>query len=273
MQVDEDEAEELAQVQTGDHLLKRLLVRTGRVAVDDDVVGRAGQDDVLAVKGAVLAVDGNGRLGRQLVVFQFGHGAEIFHVGGVAAGAEDAADLDLIVRVGRGDQRAGGVVDQRRHFDGQASPGQGVLEHGYDVMSLDAVDVEAFGPPLQDAVVDVVLRGRVRKREAEGHVVEILAMMVVFDELLQAVGDVLPQFFRLARLELFGHAVFGLGDVKFALFLRQRDFADTEVRAAHVQGQVGARLVSGGVCHDPGRAHGLYRTVSAVNGLQGGHAN
>lgn len=42
VELDEDEAEEFAEVETGDHLFERLLVRAWRVAVDDDVVWGAG---------------------------------------------------------------------------------------------------------------------------------------------------------------------------------------------------------------------------------------
>jgi len=297
-QVDQDQAEDLAQVETGGHLLKGLLAGAGGVAVDDDVVLGARQDDVLVVEGAVLAVDGDGHVRGQAHVGDLGDGADVLHVRGVDAGAEDAADLDLGVRVRGGDERSGGVVDQRGDLDGQAlqdigsahdshirvgegrnmliCTGSGVplthpllqdlLEEGHDVLALDAVNVEALGPALQDAVVDVVLGGRVGEGEAEGQGAQLLAVVVLLDELLQAVGQVLPQLLGGAGLELLGHAVLGLGDVEAALLLGQDDLADAQVGAAHVEGEEGPLLVAGGEAHDPGDVHRLEH-VSALLSL------
>lgn len=103
---------------------------------------------MLAVEGAVFAVDGHGHVRREVVVRELGDRSAILNVSRIAAGAEDAADLDLVVGVCGGNQRAGRVVEQCRHLDGQASLGQGLLEQRHHVVSFDAVDVEAFCPPL-----------------------------------------------------------------------------------------------------------------------------
>lgn len=166
VQVDEDEAEELAEVEAGDHLLEGLLPGAGGLFVDDEVVGCAGEDSVLVVKGAVFAVDGDGHVGVEVQVRDLADRAAVLHVGGVAAGAEDAADLHGVVGVVGGDEGAGRVVDQGAEFDGELALLQGGIEELGDVFAFDAGDVEAFGPTLEDAVVDVVLRGGVGEGEA-----------------------------------------------------------------------------------------------------------
>ena len=257
VQVDDGQAPQLAEIQARDHLLEGLLARSRRVAVDDDVVGRSRQDDVLVVKGPVLAVDSDGHVGGEVEVRDLGDGSAVFHVGGVAARAEDAADAHRVVGVGGGDQRAGRVVDERGQLDGQAARGEGGFEERDDVVAFDAFDVETLGPALQHAVVNVVLLRGVGKGEAEGDGVQVLVFVVVLDELLQAVGNVFPELVRLAGLELFGHAVFGLDNVELAFFFGQDDFADAEIRAAHVEGEEGAGFVACWVAHNPGWVHRL----------------
>jgi hypothetical protein len=68
VQVDEDQAEELTKVETGNHLLESLLARTRRLLVDDHVVASAREDLVLVVEGAPLAIDGNLLVGVHLHV-------------------------------------------------------------------------------------------------------------------------------------------------------------------------------------------------------------
>lgn len=166
VQVDEDEAEELAEVEAGDHLLEGLLPGAGGLFVDDEIVGCAGQDDVLVVEGAVFAVDGDGHVGVEIHVRDLADRAAVLHVGGVAAGAEDAADLHGVVGVVGGDESAGCVIDQGAEFDGELALLQGGIEEGGDVLAFHAGDVEAFGPALEDAVVDVILCSGVGKGEA-----------------------------------------------------------------------------------------------------------
>ncbi len=166
VQVDEDEAEELAEVEAGDHLLEGLLPGAGGLFVDDEVVGCAGQDGVLVVEGAVFAIDGDGHVGVEVQVRDLADRATVLHVGGVAAGAEDAADLHGAVGVVGGDEGAGRVVDQGAEFDGELALLQGGIEERGDVFAFNAGDVEAFGPTLEDTVVDVVLRGGVGEGEA-----------------------------------------------------------------------------------------------------------
>ena len=54
---------------------------------------------MFVVEGAVFAVDGDGHVGGEVEVGEFGDGATVFHVGAVATGAEDAADLHGVVGV------------------------------------------------------------------------------------------------------------------------------------------------------------------------------
>ena len=63
VQVDEDKAEDLAEVEAGDHFLKGLLAGAWGVFVDLDVIGGAGEDEMLVVKGTVFAIDGHGHVG------------------------------------------------------------------------------------------------------------------------------------------------------------------------------------------------------------------
>lgn len=66
---------------------------------------------MFVIEGAVFTVDGDGRVGGQVVVGYFGDGAGVFHVGGVDACAEDAADFHLRVSVGGSNEGAGCIVD------------------------------------------------------------------------------------------------------------------------------------------------------------------
>lgn len=117
--VEEAQAEDLAEVEAGGHLLKGLLARAWGVAVDDEVVLGQREDNVLVVEGAVLAIDGDGHVRGEAQVGDLGDGTGVLHVGGVDAGAEDAADLHLWVSVVGGDKGSGGVVDQGSNFDGE----------------------------------------------------------------------------------------------------------------------------------------------------------
>ena len=263
VEVDEDQTEELTKVETSDHLLEGLLTRARRLLVDDHVVAGAREDLVLVVEGAPLAVDGNLDVGVHLHVSELGDVAEGFHVGGVAASAEDTADPHLRVRVGTSYQGSGGVVDQGSKLDGHTALLEGLFERRDNVLALDTVNVEALGPALEHAVVDVVLAGGVGEGEAERELVELLALVVVLDELLEAVGDVAPELLGVAGLELLGHAVLGLDDVELALLLGEVDLADTEVGAAHVKGEERTGLVAGREAHAPGRVHG---DVTALDG-------
>lgn len=117
--VEEGETEDLAQVQTGGHLFEGLLAWARGLAVDGVVVFGEGEHDVLIVEGAVFAVDGHGHVRGEVQVGDFGHRADVLHVGGVDARAEDAANLHLAVSVRGGDEGSGCVVDQRGDLDGQ----------------------------------------------------------------------------------------------------------------------------------------------------------
>ena len=119
VQVDDDKPEDLAEIQAGDHLFEGLLARSRGGFVDDVVVGGEGEDDVVVVEGAVLAVDGHGHVGGKVQVGDLLDGAAVFHVRGVAAGAEDAADAHGGVGVGGGDEGAGCVVDEGGEGNGQ----------------------------------------------------------------------------------------------------------------------------------------------------------
>ena len=112
VQVDDHEAEDLAEIEAGDHLFEGLLAGAGGGFVDDVVVGGERENNVVVVEGAVFAVDGHGHVGGKVEVGDLFDGAAVFHVGGVAAGAEDAADAHGRVGVGRGDEGAGRVVDE-----------------------------------------------------------------------------------------------------------------------------------------------------------------
>ena len=92
VEADDGEAEDLAEVETGYHFLEGLLARAWGVAVDDDVVGGAGEDYVFVVEGAVFAIDGDGHVWGKVVVGDLGDGAAVFHVCSIASGAEDAAN-------------------------------------------------------------------------------------------------------------------------------------------------------------------------------------
>lgn len=120
VEVDKDQAEDLAKVQPSDHLLERLLARTRGVSVDDLVELGPGKHLVLIVEGSPLAVNSHGRVRRHVHVGELRNRADILHVGGVATGAKDAANLHLGVGVGGRDHGSRGVVDQGRQLDGDA---------------------------------------------------------------------------------------------------------------------------------------------------------
>lgn len=117
MEVHHDKAEELTQVQTSNHLLKGLLTRARRVLVNDDVVLGTGQNLVLVVKSTPFTVDSHRGVRREVHVCQLGNRAAVLHVGSIAAGAENAANLHLGVGVGRSDQGTSSVIDQSRDLD------------------------------------------------------------------------------------------------------------------------------------------------------------
>lgn len=71
--VEEGEAEDLAEVQACGHLFEGLLAWTRGFAVDGVVVFGEGEDDVLVVEGAVFAVDGHGHVRGEVQVGDFGH--------------------------------------------------------------------------------------------------------------------------------------------------------------------------------------------------------
>lgn len=263
VQVDEDETEELAKVETSNHLLESLLARARRLLVDDHIVLGAREDLVLVVEGAPFAVDGNLILGVHLHVCELGNVLNGLHVGSVATSAKDTADPHLRVRVGTSYQGTGGVVDQGSKLDRHTALLERLLERRDDVLALDAVDVEALGPALKHTVVDVVLTGRVGESETKGKLVELLALVVVLDELLEAVGDVAPELVGVASLELLGHAVLGLDDVELTLLFGKVNLANTKVGAAHVQGKESTGLIAGREAHAPGRVH---RDVTALGG-------
>ena len=118
MKANHDQAEYLAQVETGNHLLKRLLTRPRRVLIDGIIVRSLGKNDALVIKSTPLAVDGHGHFGGEVHVRQLGDVAALLHVRRVAARAEDATNLDLGVSVSRRDQSTSSIIDQRRKLDG-----------------------------------------------------------------------------------------------------------------------------------------------------------
>ena len=134
---------------------------------------------------------------------------------------------------------------------------QSLLQHRNHILALNAINVKSLGPPLQNTMVDVVLRGRVGESETQRQMGQFLILVVSLEELLKAVGDILPQLIGGAGPELIRQAVFRLGDVEATLLLRQTDFTDTQVGATHVQGQEGSLFIAIGEAHTPGNVHGL----------------
>lgn len=117
MEVHHNQSENLAQVQTGDHLFEGLLTRTRRVLVDDNIILGARENFVLIIKSTPLAVDGHRRIRRQLHVGKFWNGAKVLHVRSIAARAKDTADLHLRVSICRRDESTSRIVDQRGNLD------------------------------------------------------------------------------------------------------------------------------------------------------------
>lgn len=161
------------------------------------------------------------------------------------------------------------ILDWRRQrgewyrWDKTYSLLQDVLQRGNDILALDTVNVKALGPALQNSMVDVVLSGRVGEGEAQGQLGEILILVMVLDELLQTIGNVLPQLLSGTGAELLGHLILGLGDVESALLLGQGDLANAQVGAAHVEGEESTLLFTVGEAKDPGNVHRLWCCQSA----------
>ena len=72
MKVDEDEAEDLAEVEACYHFLEGLLPGPGGVFVNLDIVGGPREDGVVVVEGAIFAIDGHGHVGGKVEVIEFG---------------------------------------------------------------------------------------------------------------------------------------------------------------------------------------------------------
>ena len=174
MEVDEDEAEEFAEVEACDHFFEGLLAGAGGVFVDYDVVGCAREDVVFVIEGAVFAVYGDGHIWGKIVRGDFGDRAAVFHVSCVAACAEDATNFHGVVGVCGGNEGSCGVVDQCAESDGEFSLLDCCFKEWSDVLAFDAGDVEAFRPPLEYTVVYIRLSGRKRESEAQGNLVHDL---------------------------------------------------------------------------------------------------
>lgn len=140
-----------------------------------------------------------------------------------------------------------------------------LLEHSLqgrnNVLALHTVDIESLGPSLQDTVVNVFLSGGVRKGETEGQLGQVLILVVELNELLQAVGNVLPQLLGSTGPQLIGHLVFGLCDFKGTLGVCQGNFANAQVGTTHIKGEEGALLFTVGESQDPGNIHRLFIEV------------
>src|SRR5271155_4445723 len=81
--------------------------------------------------------------------------------------------------------------------------------------------------------------------------------MMILDELLHAVGKILPQLFSLSGLELFGQAVVPLSNVVLSFLFCQFDFAYTKVGSPHIESEEFACFIAVWKSHDPSRNHWL----------------
>ena len=156
---------------------------------------------MFVVKCAPLAVDSHGQFRVEVQMRNLGDGTALLHVCSIAACSEDTPDLDLGVGIRRGDHSTGCVVDQSGQFDGDSTLGQSLVEGWDNIVALDTVDVEALCPPLEDTVVDEVLCSRVGEGETQRQVLKLLVFVVVFNELLQAVGNVAPELVGSSSLD------------------------------------------------------------------------
>merc|ERR1712093_381559 len=223
---------------------------------------------VLVVEGTPFAINGHRCVGWKIHVGELGDGAAVLHIGCVTAGSEDTTDLHLGVGVCGGDQCSSGVVDQSSQLDVNTSLRDSGLEHRNNILTLDTVDVETLRPALEDTVVYVILSRGVRESEPEWKADKLLITVVGFDELLKTVCDVFPEFLGIACLQILGHTVLGLNDVKFTLFVGQDDFANTEVGSAHIKGKESSLLMSVGECHTPCWVHRNAATFDAKTFLK-----
>ena len=174
MEVNENEAEEFAEVEACDHLFKGLLARAGGVFVDYNVVGRARENVVFVVEGAVFAVYGDGHIWGEVVGGNFGDGAAVFHVSCVATCAEDATNFHGVVGVCGSNEGSCGVVDQGAEPDGEFSLLDCCFKEWSDVLAFDSGDVKTFRPALEHTIVYVRLSGWKREGKAQGDLVHDL---------------------------------------------------------------------------------------------------
>jgi hypothetical protein len=122
---------------------------------------------------------------------------------------------------------------------------EGSVQHGDDILSLYSGNVESLGPSLKDALINVILCGRVRKGETKREGINAGAItMVSLNKLLKAVCNIFPKFIRIASLELLWHTVLGLKNVEFGFLLGQGNLAHAQVGAAHVKSKKRAGLVA-----------------------------
>ena len=107
-----------------------------------------------------------------------------------------------------------------------------------DIVALDIGRAESLRPPDENAMVDLILLARVRKRESERDRVLLRHVREVgLDELLDARRAKLEELPPVLLLLFLGESVFGLGDLELAV-AEQGDEADPEVRAPQVERQI-----------------------------------
>jgi hypothetical protein len=109
------------------------------------------------------------------------------------------------------------------------------FKHWNYVFTFHSVNIKALCPALQDPMVNVVLGRRVGEGESQRVFRKLLSFVMVFQKLLNTIGNIVPHLLGTSRLEFFRNAIFGLCDVELAHSFTQHDLANAQVRPSHVQ--------------------------------------
>lgn len=185
----------------------------------------------LVVERAPFGVDDHLRVHLPLVRRELAELLHLDHECTVRASAEDGTAQRMALLVCGREQRADGVVDERRDLDRNLLPLQRRLQQPRHVLADRARRREALGPVDQLALIQRRLLDR--EREGERKIERRLGAQmtaVLVDEIADALRDVVEQLGRWSGLELLRDVELALLEAELSL-AGQGDLTDPKLRA------------------------------------------